>query len=144
MVGHAVDQQTRNEADQGKGGGDFEKQAAAKFLLLEAQHQTQHQPNNDTHQQGCGDHIEAKQQLVIALVELAVVGRLGEQEKQHQAERQNNSSADQHQPAHMEFSNWFCRRFDSNSACVGRCLWNHLPVSNTKRWVLFQAMFQSF
>jgi hypothetical protein len=44
-------------------------------------------------------HVDREQPGVVALVQLAVVGGLGQQEQQHQADRRHRGQAHPHRPA---------------------------------------------
>ncbi len=99
LVRHHVDQHARRKADEGKDRGKLDQQAAAKLAAPQPRHQPHGNPSDHQQQQPCHAHVDDEQAGVVLLIQCAVIGRLRQQEQQHQANRDHRSHSHTHRPA---------------------------------------------
>ena len=100
LVGHDINQHTRQKPHQRKNGRQFDQQTAAKPPAPHTRQQTPRDPHNDGKQQHSHHHVDGEQAGVIAFVQQPVVGGLCQHEHQHQANRQHGGHPHPHGPAH--------------------------------------------
>ena len=100
LIGNPVNQQPRHEANKGKDGGQLDQQLTAIAPLLEPPIQTQSGPHDHRQQQSRHHQIQGKQPDIVALIQLPVVGGLGQQKQQHQAQNTGHRGPQHQQNPH--------------------------------------------
>ena len=99
LIRHHINHQAWQQTDQRKDRRQLDQQPAAKAATVKAQPQAQHDPANHQEQKARHRDIQRKQQLVIALVELPLIGSLRQQKQQHQAHGDHGSDPHAYGPA---------------------------------------------
>jgi hypothetical protein len=138
LVRHHVDQHAGHQAHQGEDQRQLDEQPAAELAAAQSRGEAHRHPADDQQQHAGNDHVEHEQAPVVALVQLAVAGRLGEQEHQHDRDGDDHRDADGDRPADRTRAAEGGLRLDR-----GRQRGAHRPCSTATRWVREALMFQS-
>ena len=100
LVGDDVDEQAGDHAHDEENTGELHQQTAAEAPAPHAHRETQRAPGQHGHQHDRDEHVHADEPHEVALVHVAVVGRQGEQQQQHERDGAHHRRAHCQSPAH--------------------------------------------